>query len=135
MEDSADQLDFNDELETLETKEESWWRTLFHQICQVEPPGFFSHQTTCANMIAWSVFTREHAYKDLLLVLDLEELPVSTSAEKLKILVESNSVYQWVDQQSEISTDAENPWGDLELIRCVAERCAAAEKLVWYLIN
>ena len=129
MEDSAHQLDFNDELETLEMKEEIWWKTLINQIWQVDPNGYFSDQTICANLMAWSIYFRQHAYDHLLSAIEQEELPTNKT-EYLKVLIESHSISQWVDQQPEVSSDVENPWGDLEPIRHVAERCKLAELAV-----
>ena len=143
MEDSAEQLDFfgeivfdfNDELELPPSTTGISWREFLHQIAlaaQNRGASFFSDQTICANMFAWSIFFRQSAYNDLLIALEEEELPDSFSIKDLRNKIYSYRVYAWVDKQPEVSENAENPWGDLEPIRHVSERCAKADMLLMY---
>lgn len=131
MEETGDQLDFNDELNNLDLKKVTCWRRFYAQIVDLQPPddGFSSH-ITFANITAWFYYHYERIGMDLKYAIKEGEY-TSSDCTKLKLAIETKCVTEWIDQHS----DGEFQFGELEPLKSLIKRLAFTEYSLRFILD
>ena len=130
MEETGDQLDFNDELNNFDIKKVSQWRHFFIQIGKTSDYDVISSHTIFANITAWCYRLLTSVSADLKIAIE-EGGYSSPDCTKLKLAMETYSVADWQNQHENLHNEA-NQFGELEPLRTLINRHAFAERIISY---
>jgi hypothetical protein len=129
MDNSIDQLDFFDEIESRDMQIAALWKEFTERICDLTAGSYLSDQTICANLLAWSAYALSSTHNDVGIALETEEFSSNSDIDSLKLAFETNSIGDWIAKNIDLDSDTVM-WGNFEPIKHLLTRCDLASKLL-----